>query len=131
VLAEFPGSWVGGGRAAALPGYVSVVCKRHVVEPYELPPAEQVGFWRETLTVARVLAGLFEPVKMNYEIHGNTIPHLHVHLYPRFVGDPYDTGALRPRDAAFTRTDAELARMAEALSEAADRYVAGSSSDRV
>jgi diadenosine tetraphosphate (Ap4A) HIT family hydrolase len=22
-------------------------------------------------------------VKLNYEIHGNTIPHLHMHLYPR------------------------------------------------
>lgn len=28
-------------------------------------------------------------VKINYEIHGNTIPHLHVHPYPRFCDDPF------------------------------------------
>ncbi|HSP47461.1 MAG TPA: hypothetical protein VLN47_05225, partial [Clostridiaceae bacterium] len=25
----------------------------------------------------------------NSEVHGNTIPHLHVHLYPRFCDDPF------------------------------------------
>lgn len=28
-------------------------------------------------------------VKINYEIHGNTIPHLHVYLYPKFTDDPF------------------------------------------
>jgi diadenosine tetraphosphate (Ap4A) HIT family hydrolase len=107
-----------------------VVSKRHVVEPFELAPDEQSAFWLEALAVARALADLFQPVKMNYEIHGNTIPHLHVHLYPRSVGDPYDTGALRPRDATFTRTDEELARIAEAVRGAAERFVGGRAANR-
>ncbi|MGB6535125.1 MAG: hypothetical protein WBF58_04100 [Xanthobacteraceae bacterium] len=27
---------------------------------------------------------------MNYEIHGNTIPHLHLHIFPRYRGDPFE-----------------------------------------
>jgi diadenosine tetraphosphate (Ap4A) HIT family hydrolase len=124
-LVELPTTWVGAGPEAPLPGYACVVSKRHVVEPFELPPDERAAFWEETLEVAKVLAGLFEPVKLNYEIHGNTIPHLHVHLYPRFAGDPYDTGALVPREASFVRTEEELAALANALQATADRLFGG------
>jgi diadenosine tetraphosphate (Ap4A) HIT family hydrolase len=31
---------------------------------------------------------------MNYEIHGNTIPHLHVHLFLRYKGDPFEGGPI-------------------------------------
>ena len=35
-------------------------------------------------------------VKLNYEIHGNTIPHLHVHLFPRFPGDSFEGRPIDP-----------------------------------
>ncbi len=41
------------------------------------------------MAVARGVAKAVHPVKMNYEIHGNTIPHLHMHLFPRTPDDPY------------------------------------------
>jgi diadenosine tetraphosphate (Ap4A) HIT family hydrolase len=28
-------------------------------------------------------------VKINYEMHGNTAPHLHMHLFPRYLDDPF------------------------------------------
>jgi diadenosine tetraphosphate (Ap4A) HIT family hydrolase len=92
-----------------------VVSKRHVVEPYELPPSERAAFWEEATTVASALARVFRAAKMNYEIHGNVIPHLHLHLYPRAVDDSYDTGTLGPPRGAFTRSDELLAQMAAAL----------------
>ena len=36
-------------------------------------------------------------VKLNYEIHGNTIPHLHVHIFPGYVGDPFEGGPIDPK----------------------------------
>ncbi|MFF1819285.1 hypothetical protein ACFVWG_18440 [Kribbella sp. NPDC058245] len=30
----------------------------------------------------------YEPLKMNYETLGNSSPHLHAHLVPRYVEDP-------------------------------------------
>jgi diadenosine tetraphosphate (Ap4A) HIT family hydrolase len=96
-----------------------VVSKRHVVEPYELAPDERRAFWEEAMVVAQALASLYEPVKMNYEIHGNTVPHLHLHLFPRYERDPYGTGALRARQDSFTRTEQELAAIGEAVRAAA------------
>ena len=115
IIAELSVSWVTAGRTAPLPGHVAVVSKRHVVEPFELSASERLAFWEDTLSVAKALADLLQPIKMNYEIHGNTIPHLHMHLYPRNRDDPYAGGPIDPRKTSFTRSVADLTRIRRAL----------------
>jgi diadenosine tetraphosphate (Ap4A) HIT family hydrolase len=61
---------------------------RHVVEPTELDPVEAARFWAELLQVGRAIERVFEPVKLNYNILGNSVPHLHVHVIPRYADDP-------------------------------------------
>ena len=61
---------------------------RHVVEPTELESDESARFWRELLIAGAAIESVFEPVKMNYDILGNSVPHLHVHLVPRYAEDP-------------------------------------------
>jgi len=61
---------------------------RHVVEPTELEPEESAGFWFELMLAGRAIEAAFEPVKMNYDILGNSVPHLHVHVVPRHADDP-------------------------------------------
>jgi diadenosine tetraphosphate (Ap4A) HIT family hydrolase len=41
--------------------------------------------------VARAIADAFGPRKMNYELLGNTVGHLHWHLLPRYDWDPNPT----------------------------------------
>lgn len=31
---------------------------------------------------------VFAPCHMNYQLLGNSVPHLHVHLVPRYIDDP-------------------------------------------
>ena len=38
--------------------------------------------------MARALITVYEPLKMNYETLGNSLPHLHTHLVPRYTEDP-------------------------------------------
>lgn len=118
LLAEFPETWITGGRRAPLPGYACVVSKHHVVEPFHLPETEAAAFWKDAMLAARALDRLFNPAKLNYEIHGNTIPHLHLHLFPRLADDPFVGEPIDPRQLQFTRTDDDLARMREALLQA-------------
>jgi diadenosine tetraphosphate (Ap4A) HIT family hydrolase len=33
-------------------------------------------------------------IKINLELHGNTIPHLHVHLFPRYIDDLFAGSAI-------------------------------------
>lgn len=76
-------------RAEVQRGYTVVIWRgRHVSEPTELDPVEASGYWAEVLAVARGLISYFRPLKMNYETLGNSLPHLHTHLIPRYVEDP-------------------------------------------
>lgn len=36
-------------------------------------------------------------VKINYEIHGNSIPHLHMHFFPHYRGDQFEGGSINPK----------------------------------
>ena len=76
-------------RADVQRGYTMVIWRgRHITEPTELNDFEASGYWAESLIVARALISLYKPLKMNYETLGNSLPHLHTHLVPRFVDDP-------------------------------------------
>ena len=70
-------------------GYSIVVWRgRHVAEPTELSEDEAAQYWRELLGAARRIEGRFEPVKLNYQLFGNALPHLHTHVIPRYARDP-------------------------------------------
>lgn len=108
IIGELENTWITTDPEVAVRGYVCVISKHHAVEPFDLPGADQAAFWSDAMEVARRLHRLLRPVKMNYEIHGNTLPHLHMHLIPRqpddaFVGRPLDLKELHHR-----YTDAEL-----------------------
>ena len=76
-------------RADVQRGYTVVVWRgRHVAEPTELEPAEAAAYWLEVVQVARALEEHLEPVKTNYNVLGNSLPHLHTHIIPRYADDP-------------------------------------------
>jgi diadenosine tetraphosphate (Ap4A) HIT family hydrolase len=51
---------------------------------------------------------------MNYEVHGNTIPHLHMHLFPRQPDDVYVGYVITSREW-FDRSSPELERLGQAI----------------
>ena len=40
------------------------------------------------LLVGRALEAVLLPVKLNYDVLGNSVPHLHTHIVPRYAEDP-------------------------------------------
>ncbi len=75
-----------------LKGYCCLVLKPHVIEIYELSAEDAAAFMRDVTVASLALKKVTATVKINYEIHGNTIPHMHMHLYPRQMGDPFENG---------------------------------------
>ena len=116
VHVELPASWVLIPEEAVLRGYVLVVSKRHVIEAYELAPDESAQFWADAMRAAAAVASVVQPVKVNYEIHGNTIPHLHLHVFPRFRGDPFERSPIDPHAVTpRRRTAAEIEALRAAI----------------
>lgn len=76
-------------RVGFQPGYtVAVWRERHVAEPTELSAEEATGYWLEVIEAARAIESHYRPVKLNFQMLGNVVPHLHTHIVPRYLDDP-------------------------------------------
>jgi diadenosine tetraphosphate (Ap4A) HIT family hydrolase len=95
-VAELDASWVTTQEAAPVRGYVCLVSRAHAVELHDLPVAKAAAFMRDAQLTSRVLSDVTGAVKLNYEIHGNTLPHLHMHFFPRYRGDQFEGRAIDP-----------------------------------
>ncbi len=69
-------------------GYSFVTLKWHEEELYNLSDKDRKNFLEDMSLVAETLAKSLNPDKMNYELLGNGMPHLHWHLVPRYRTDP-------------------------------------------
>jgi diadenosine tetraphosphate (Ap4A) HIT family hydrolase len=104
-------------------GYTIVIWRgKHVAEPTELSERDAACYWLEVLHIGRALETMLEPVKVNYEVLGNSLPHLHTHVMPRFADDPrpgwpfpFPDDEQPPIDADELRRDASALRSAAAL----------------
>jgi diadenosine tetraphosphate (Ap4A) HIT family hydrolase len=100
VVAKLEVSWVAMQEAAPIPGYVCLVSQTHAVELHDLSAATAAAFMRDAQRVSKALATVTGAVKLNYEIHGNSIPHLHLHFFPRYRGDQFEGQPIDPKTAA-------------------------------
>jgi diadenosine tetraphosphate (Ap4A) HIT family hydrolase len=69
-------------------GYAIFLSKRCVPELHALPPDVRPRFLEEMALVAAAVFRAFSPRKLNYELLGNSVPHLHWHIFPRYEDDP-------------------------------------------
>jgi diadenosine tetraphosphate (Ap4A) HIT family hydrolase len=100
LLAELEASWVTFGEQAPMRGYTCLVFRRHAVELHDLSEIEGATFMHDVRRVSRAVAEATGAIKLNYEIHGNTVPHLHMHFFPRYIGDPFEGRPIDPRPVA-------------------------------
>jgi len=87
-VVELEHSFVVLNRDQYFPGYTLLFTKQHVTELFHLDRTVRTGLMEEVSTVARTLQAVFQPDKINYELLGNMVPHMHWHLVPRFTTDP-------------------------------------------
>jgi diadenosine tetraphosphate (Ap4A) HIT family hydrolase len=77
------------------PGHTLVIPKRHIGSWFEITQAEQQALLNLLAKATVVLETEFKPDDYNIGINdgptaGQTVPHLHMHLIPRYEGDQED-----------------------------------------
>lgn len=87
-IAELDYCYVLLNRDQFFTGYSFVFAKAHVTELFHLDVTTRQGIIEEVNAVAAALHRTFTPTKINYELLGNMVPHMHWHLVPRFSDDP-------------------------------------------
>lgn len=68
-------------------GYTLFLSKIHVAELDELKFDFMKKFLEEMAQVASAVRLAFKPAKINYELLGNSDPHLHWHIVPRYESE--------------------------------------------
>lgn len=76
-------------------GHTLIVPRRHVATFFDTTIEERIEMFDLLDKVKRALDAEFQPVAYNIGVNdgpgaGQTIPHLHVHLIPRYLGDNDD-----------------------------------------
>jgi ATP adenylyltransferase len=69
-------------------GRCVVAYRDHVNELFELPDAELALFTHDVARAAKAMKTAFNPAKINYGAYSDKLPHLHVHLVPKYVDGP-------------------------------------------
>ncbi len=92
------------------PGHTLIIPKRHVGSFFEITDAERADLMSMLARARGELEREFHPAGYNVGINdgaaaGQTVPHLHIHLIPRYDGDQEDPrGGVRwviPSKAAY------------------------------
>lgn len=68
-------------------GYCLLVSREHATELSQLGP-NRTAFLNEMAVLAEAIEVCFQPHKLNCELLGNLVPHLHWHIFPRSADDP-------------------------------------------
>lgn len=103
-------------------GWTVVVFQRHATELFHLAPTERIQLMEEVNRVAKALAQVYGAKKINYELLGNQLPHIHWHIIPRLANDPAPLEPVwRVSHAPATRTGAELHNDIQRIQQALGR----------
>ena len=69
-------------------GRCVVAYKEHVNELFELPEAELTLFVQDVARAAKAMKTALNPAKINYGAYSDKLPHLHMHLVPKYTDGP-------------------------------------------
>lgn len=69
-------------------GRCIVAYQGHVNELYELPADELTKFTQDVARAAKAIRTATGAAKINYGAYSDKLPHLHVHLVPKYVDGP-------------------------------------------
>lgn len=83
------------------PGHALIIPRRHIANYFDLTVKEQQYLWTMVGECKQYLQNCYHPDGFNIGINignaaGQTIPHVHIHLIPRYTGDtPSPKGGVR------------------------------------
>jgi diadenosine tetraphosphate (Ap4A) HIT family hydrolase len=102
----------------SIPGYCILICNKHVQEPYHLSSRERSIYFEDMMRAALALEQVFNPLKMNFQLLGNAVPHLHCHIQPRFYGDRAPHAPINPDDLVLRLSPEEYEQRVAAIQKA-------------
>ena len=72
-----------------IPGYIRIITQKHIKEFSDLSDEEAVKLTLLIKKIEKILLKITKADKINIASLGNMVPHMHIHIIPRYVNDPW------------------------------------------
>ena len=76
------------GNTQFLPGYCVLFAEPQVASLNDLESQARLDFLLDMSLLGDAILAVCKPLRINYGILGNSHPHLHAHLFPRYETEP-------------------------------------------
>lgn len=94
-------------------GMCVLISKTCADELHHLQPAAAGGYFNDLLLSSAAVEQVFAPHKLNWEVLGNWVPHIHGFIKPRYLDDPIPDNRI-PHDTPWETVDEqEMDRLAD------------------
>ena len=99
-------------------GRCIVAYNHHVKELFELDEKELELYTKDIAKAAAAMNKAFSPDKINYATYGDSVPHIHFHLVPKYIGGTSwgQSFEMSPKDKVFLN-DEEYKNMINLIKE--------------
>lgn len=117
-VASTPAATIYLNRDQKHPGRCIVALNSHKTEYFQMNDSERNAFFEAVARTAEAIDKVFHPNKINYATFGDLVPHVHVHLVPKYEGglqwgSPFDDSVEKK-----LLTESEYAEMIDKLRNA-------------
>lgn len=99
-------------------GRCIVAYNKHNVELYELNNEELLAYMQDVNKIAVAIKKLYAPEKINYGAYSDKLPHLHVHLVPKYIDGAEFGGIFAMNLQEKYLTDTEYAEIVSQIKKA-------------
>ena len=87
LITELEHSYVVIGDTQFLRGYCVLLPKEKYLSLNDMPLDSRIGFLKEMSLVGDAIIHICKPLRINYDILGNTDAYLHAHIFPRYESE--------------------------------------------
>ena len=107
-----------------IPGYIRIITQKHIKEFSDLTDDEAAEIMLLAKKIEKLMINTLNPDKVNIAMLGNMVPHLHIHIIPRFVNDPWWPGATfceKQRDFTYPVTENQIQNLINSIKKLNDK----------
>ena len=72
-----------------IPGFIRIILNKHIAEFSDLNFDEYCEVMKEVYKIEKIIREVLNPDKINIASLGNYVPHLHIHIIPRYKNDAW------------------------------------------
>jgi len=94
-----------------IPGFVRIILNKHIAEFSDLNYDEYLKITKEIYNIETAMRQTLNPDKVNVASLGNYVPHLHIHIIPRYKNDAWFADSIwspKQREYTYNTTPKQL-----------------------